>query len=733
MFLSLLLGIDYVQGATWHVEADGKTEIEATATEPAAATSWEERIISADQVIGRLEETTPDIKLQKVVLGLPSAYLTDAGDIQSEVRPQIKKLTQELGLTPIGFVSLPQALVHKLKLDEGVPPSVILIGVNSQELTVSLYKIGSLMGQTTLKKEDAVTGIENFLKSFKGLEVLPSRMLLYGVDEKELDDVKRALMKHPWPTRANFLHFPKIDSLPLETGVRAVSLAGASEISKALGEEEAQVSVAPREEVIAQPTVKSEGKEALEGKTEDKEMLPEETEQITEEEPAEVVEPEALGFKKSEDVLEVQSEKFKVKSSEEEELEEEERELDKRKFHLPFKLPVFELAPLLARLQSISVRGVPVTLIALVVLSLLFFGGYYWFLPQATVTVLEIPKPIDEEVMLTIDPTATVADGSSKIIPGKKQEQEVSGEKVIAVTGKKQVGDPAKGAVTIYNKDVTSSKTFPKGIVLTASSLKFTLDGEVQVASASQTSIDTITFGKATANITASAIGTQSNLPAGTQFDFQDYATNIAIARNDQALSGGTSRDITVVSRADYDSLVEALTDELVQKAKTNLGGSVGGREKLIEDTIKASVSSKNFTEEIDQEAKQLHGKLTVTVSGISYNEDDVAAVIKGALGANLPNGYVFAPTETSIKLASTQMKKNGTVVTAVQFHAVAVPTLDLEVIRKALAGKKIAAAQDYLRQMTGVGGVEFGFRWTPFKDRLPANQKNISVTVAIQ
>lgn len=740
MFLSLVITPENIEGSAWHADREGKTVIAAVARGKAASDSWEDRIVAADKVISRLEELVPGAVLSKVVLGLPSDYLTESGDIESDVRPEIKKLTTELELSPIGFVSVHQALIHKIKIDEGIPPSVILLNVNSDGLTVYLYKIGNLIGSKSIGRGDPVTDFEAVLKGFKEMEVLPSRILLYGGDPADMEEIKRLLLKYPWPTRANFLHFPKIEILPVDATVEAISLAGSSEMKTAMGFEDVPATVPVQEEkVVAQPQTVHE--EIVSPESEDDfadEVKAEENVPEPEESNVQMVEPEVLGFRKNEDILEEneQPEEADEDLDGGEETEEERPALTGKKIALPFKIPSFDFSSLGGNLKAFSFRGMPVVLVVPVIIIVLIIWGVYWFLPHATVTVLEMTKLVDETATVTIDPAATLADPKTKIIPGKKEEQSESGEKAVAATGKKQVGDPAKGTVTVYNKDVSGSKTFPKGSVLTAGPLKFTLDNDVTVASASSSGgfdSTTTTFSKATANITAAQIGTPSNLPAGTEFDFADFSTGIAIARNEKPLAGGTSKNITVVSRSDYDSLVKSLTDELIQKAQNDLESSVSGHQKLIAETVKTSVDDKTFTEEIDQEASQLHGKLTVSVTGLSYNEEDISTLMKGLTGSKLPTGYNFVSAQTQVKISKVQVKKDGSVTALVRFSAPASPTFDLPNIQKAIAGKSLKSAQDYLSGVAGVAGAEFGFTWDLFGKRLPANPKNISISVAMQ
>ena len=48
----------------------------------------------------------------------------------------------------------------------------------------------------------------------------------------------------------------------------------------------------------------------------------------------------------------------------------------------------------------------------------------------------------------------------------------------------------------------------------------------------------------------------------------------------------------------------------------------------MIEDTIKTQVNSKTFLQELDQEATQLKGKVTLGVSGVSFSRSDLSSVL---------------------------------------------------------------------------------------------------------
>jgi hypothetical protein len=697
-----------------------------------------------------------------------------------------------LDLSAVGFVPLPQAMAFSLKKNEGIPPSAIFIGCSAGSATVSIFRVGKTTGEEVVPlTDDPAVSIETVLKKFQEGDVLPSRMLLYGGNSALLEEVHSRLLKYPWPTRANFLHFPKVEVVGIDPLLAAVSLAGASELAAEIGEiptEVGEITTAvaqPRpsepvedalaaeralrkEGVIADAAIAEEiaatgeAPEELDDEEDelesalaapDEEEDTEEDEVVSDEEEVkedegevmvpgseetfsdehanvEMVSPEALGFKKQEVPQRPHAPQMHESLPNRTPANESPA---KKLIPVAVRLPAMPKLPLDGIKRMFTgfprMKGAHLPLIGILAAVVMLCGLLYVFVPHAQITVLVLPQTVKESATIAVDPTASAADASGKVIPGKSQEKSVSGEKTATVTGKKKVGDPAKGTVTLYNK-VTNGRTLPKGTVLSANGLSFTLDADVSVASASE-SIGSITFGKADAAVTASAIGTGGNLPAGTEFTFKDISATSLSARNDSALSGGTSKEVTVVSRADQDALVKALTDDLVGQAKAQLLDQVGGN-RLIDQTIKTQVSDKTFTEELDQEAKELHGKVTITVSGISVSDEDIKSILLPLVSSKLPQGYSPANGQQAITVSNAQVKKDGKISLSAELAVTALPSIDTNSLLTKLVGKDVTAAQDILKQTSGVAGAEFRFTLSPTKSRLPIRAGNISVTTAV-
>ena len=729
LYLALTLSHSHVGACAWSMDSDGTLMVAASESKKLGKNTWENRIEIADQLIEKLSEYAGTDAIHQVVFGLSQDMLTTAGDIEKGVKLELKKLSTMLDLTPVGFVNIDTAVVFQIKHDEGVPPSVILLHVQGEEMLMSLFRVGTCAGTRTIQKtEFIVEDVETAIKSFSDIEVLPSRILLFGDDRFSLETIQSQLLTHQWPNRVNFLHYPKIDVMPMEDVARAVALAGASELASSMGidieeneseEKEATVVAQPveetvmGEEMVEKEVTSSDDKDVVEEIDDafDKDIEKDKKEKLEEfeirPEDANVVavSPEVLGFRQH---------------------KEEQAAPPKEKI-LSKILSV--VSAIHIQIPKLPVTGIAVPIAALVIVIIGILGLVYYFLPKVTITVGVMPQIITKEKAVTISPLATAVDAEKFIIPGKKQEKSISGEKTIPVTGKKKIGDPAHGTVTLYNK-ATGTKILKKGTVLETNSLAFTLDGDVEVASASE-SIGSITFGTTNAIVTASAIGEEGNIAANTEFSVKGYDTSALIARNGQAFTGGVSRQATVVSRADYDALVQALTDELVATAKAELLQDVTGGEKLIEQTIKTTVTSKTFTEELDQEAKELHGKATITVTGTSYKEEDIKTLLFTLASKDIQPGYIMNEGRTTTTVTSPVLKKDGTITAQASIRLVAIPKIDVEAIRKSLRGKSFPSAQAFLKQIQGVGSAEFVFKPSSWK-KLPLKTTNIKIDVVV-
>ncbi|HCM37984.1 MAG: hypothetical protein UV61_C0006G0094 [Candidatus Gottesmanbacteria bacterium GW2011_GWB1_43_11] len=692
---ALVVTEDRVDAALWEATKDGKVNVLKNSTVPFTG-EWEKTIDAADQAVTEIETGLPEgVELTKVVFGLFPEWLTE-DRIKDAYLKQLKQLTTSLSLKPLGFVELPTAVVHLLQRDEGTQQTVILVGVESKHVTVSLFKIGKLVGSVTQARTEITADIEGILASFKEVEVLPSRVLLYGTSS-DLENLKSDLLNYPWQKKANFLHFPKIEILPEDFAVKAVAIASATEI------------------VPHQPEV---------------ETLPDGSPTSKTSPPVDEVAQVAadLGFVKDKDVAE-EEEVVPAKTSNEPVNNIVSVPRPSQGIKLPkFSLPKFEFTLRFPRLNKFGF--LLIGLILLIIVGGAIYGGYWW-LPKATLKILVTPQALDRSLDLTFDSKADEANPEQNILPGREVTTDVNGSKTLPTTGKKTVGDKALGEVTIYNKTF-NTKTFKTGTVVTAGNLSFTLDAEVTIASASE-SVGTLTYGNSKAAVTAADIGSTSNLGPGTDFTFADLPTTSYSARNDKAFSGGSSREVATISREDQKTAREQVLAELNSQAESQLGQNLETGEKLLDKSVTTKTTKETFSKEIGEEADELTVEETVTATGIVYQEADFFTLLESIVANNVPQNFEFNKSEAVLKVVNIGEDKDGKRTISVEIKVNLLPKIDTSDLSKKLAGRSIDDATAYLKSQSNISGVEFSLsgQLPNLKKNLPANPANIKIVVA--
>lgn len=657
---------------------------------------WEEAISGVCQLILKLVKKTGfEGKVRKVIFGLPESFV-EKDRVKEPHLSHLKKLCQHLSLTPLGFVETPQAIALLLKEKESHPQTVILLKFASSYFSFNIFKIGKEVGSKTLSyKENIAVEFSRALKEFGYAQPLPSKIILYDGGE-DLGEVREELLNFPWQKEGGFLHFPKIEILDENFSISALVAAGATKFTKELPK------IPEKEKVSSQE----------------------------------------LGFLKEEDVAEKKAPPLLEKPGElEEEKESFEEEEIKEKAREEVeeeggRIPNFFLTlPQLLRsfFSQLTLKSNLKKFIPIFSLSGLIFGGFlfyaYWFFPKAKLALLVEPYSLEKDAEVTLNLSLKSLDESSSQIPGKEVTVEKRGSERIAVSSKKEVGEPARGEVTIFNK-TTNSKSFPKGtVIIGPKGLKFTLESNVLVASLSD--VIAGTPGKEKVKVTAVEIGPEGNLGAGSDFTFKDLPVTSYAARNEEAFSGGTSREVTVVGKKDRDKLLKLLKEKLTNEAKEELEKKLGPSEKLLAETIEGKVLKKKFSHDVGEETGELTLDLVMSFKGVSFNEEDLNTLLRKMVEEAAPPGFSFDKKEVEMEVTSVKAEKDKILFSA-HFKVNLTPQVDSQGLKKKLVGKNLKEVEEYLRKVPNIAGFKIKFiSFPPFIGKtLPFNPQKIFIEI---
>jgi hypothetical protein len=726
-YWALVIEPEWVQAGIWEI-VENKAKI--IAVSPSAAWASEEELTSAcDTVLSAAVSSFPEDAKEpsKTVFGVSSTWVSE-GQIKGEYLKTLKKVCADLSLTPVGFVVLPEVMAHLIKSEEGSPLSGVVLGVGSQNIELSIFKLGNLIGTANIARSvSVVDDVAEGLTRFADGDNLPSRFLLYDGKEGELEETKQALLKASWSDykKIKFLHTPKIEVITPKRKVHAVSLAGASEI--------ADVS-----------SLATRGEEKKEEKA-----FPKTDPAVTAESPTR---PEDVGFMVGQDIsvqkhgtladavektTQVEEQKEQIQGELTENMQDKKKPQQPKGFKSNFVLDILRkmklgVVSLLAKKPKIKMSGKRTLTLGGGLFLLFIIIGFisWWFLPRATVTIYVSPKKLDEEMTIFVDPDASGSNFAKGILPGDTIETTVSGERTTSTSGTKTIGEKAKGSVTIQNGTAQAIK-LPAGTFLySAADLKFELAAEASVSAALSPSSP----GTDTVEVIAVGIGAEYNLAKDESFSVGNYPKAEVDAVTISDLSGGSSRQISAVSEEDMDELEDDLIEELLEEAKNELIEKTSEDQYFIEGSMEMTVSTKSFSNKVGDEADNLKLSLTLEVTSLVVETLALSDFAKEALKDKIPSGYVLREDQVDMRF-ELEEEEDEVYELVVYMEVNLLPEVKPDEIIKEIVGKNSSHAKDYLTSIAGFTRAEINLKppLPGWLSTLPHVAKNIEVELAAE
>ena len=718
-----------------------------------------------DKIISKAETPLPKgVETQKTIFALKDNWVQE-NKIKKEYLDKLKKVCDELGLTPIGFLVITEAIINLLQKEEGAPITIILAQISKENVSISHIKASRVV-ETKISKihESASFTVDTLLKHFEIPEILPAKVVIFTDQEKELS---QEFIRHQWSKSLPFLHLPQIVTLASNYDVKAVLHGGAKQMGFTVsphlmdfkGNEEIPEFTfikgdAREEAVIGEPQV--EEPQRLEEETveqKDDEVNPEE-----EIKDAVILPAEHFGFMEDKDVAKItpfkeETEKefslpLRQETVEEPKLaiiEDEERRpfpdfREDRKPERPSAIRELNLLALVSgafgkfgsilsnfihRFKDRKIVFIP----AIIIIFMVFVYVYYLFALKATIVLSVYPKT-EEQKQNTVFSTSSSTNVAENIIAAEFVSVSEDGSTTVNATGKKETGTSAKGKVTLYSR-FTSDKTIQSGTVITSpSGLEFTIDDSVKIASASADASAQPTT--ATVAVTSKKFGKEYNLPAGVKFSVGSLGTGDIIAKNENPFSGGTKKDIIVVSKNDAGKAEEELIKDLEQKARDEIAKKISSDKILLPIFIDTGVDNSEANKKVGDEADALSITGTVTFKTLSYSKKDITSFAKLLLKNKIPADLTIDENNIKIEVSDSKKKGDSEISASLNIKAALLPKIEQDKILKKVAGMLVADAEKEFKNLPQVSKVTISLspRLPLIPKFLPGDPNKIKVTV---
>jgi hypothetical protein len=734
-YLSLLLGDENVH-ATVFSEKNGKIDVvgehEQHLPTLLEKLSDDELLDILDKTISTAERKLPEgFQTRKTIFGVKENWIEDT-KIKKDYLQKLKKVCDNLGLTPIGFLVIHEAIAHLLQKEEGAPVSAILAEVGSNDIAVSILRAGKILETKRVPLNESIAKtIDKTLHVFTEYEILPSRLIVFSNTTHE--KLSHELTSHQWSKSLPFLHVPQIKMLPKSFESRAMLFGAATQMGFEVLDIFDRPTI-PNDEVI-QTSLREEpsfaqteaAEEAMFGFMTDADIA------HIEQSPKTAV---SAITKEKETAIETYNDDFfmsehEATSSSHEKTASWKTKIThlgntiKKQFSLLGRsLPVTKLShhfPIVAKRKGLIF--IPPIILGLLLLIVLL----YIFTIKATVVLYIDPKTMEKDQDITFSINQS-SNPTQNLIAAESVETIEEGSVSTTTTGKKEIGEKAKGSVTLYSR-ISQSKTFSSGTVITGpNGLKFSLDKDVTVASSSGDA----SASPATANVavTATTIGKESNLPSGSKFTITGFNEGDVVAKNSDAFSGGSKKDITIVSKADTAKLLDELPKKLTDTAKEALAGKVSGTKELLPVFLQTGIEKKTFDKDVGEEATTVNLTGSVAFTSAAYDKKELQAYALSQLSEDTNK---LTPAKESISYSIADVSdKDGDISATMHIKGYLLPKIEKETIQETIAGSSFDDATKTLTALPQVRRVEIQlFPPLPFLPAfLPRLSNNITIEV---
>jgi hypothetical protein len=646
----------------------------------------------ADAALTEVAESIPESAEEpsKTVFGVPASWVEN-GRIKKPHLEKIRLVSKKLSLSPTGFVVLPEAIAHAVKIREGSPLSGVIIGVGKGSLDLTVFRLGNIVGTVSVGRstsliEDMMEGLSRFAST----DSIPTRWLLYDGRQMDLEEIKQELIKTDWSEAGNlkFLHTPQVEIVGDQAKVEAVSIAGASEIGDIKGVEGESGVAEPEDDNVS------------------------ETGDLA---------PEDLGFIVDRDI---RSEHFGQKAD---------------IAPAARRPPLGRLSSLLLLLKKFKVKlpkgvfGRKRIGAVLAVVLLVGVGGllaaWLWF-SRAEVSIYISPKNLQEVEVVILDTNANSPDLGNFTFPAEAVEVEVFSEKTRPTTGTKTVGERAKGFVTIRN-GTADEVEFDQGTTLTGSNdLEFSLEESIVVPEASSPTSP----GEASVAATAADFGEEYNLEADGSFSVANFPKSEIDAVNEEEFSGGSSREVRVVSEVDIKGLRDELRRELETQAQRSLESRVS-EARFVPEATEFEVVDESGSQSAGDEVDEVTISMTLSATGLVLKEEQITQMSSLILRDQIPEGFSLRSEQVEADFEFVSEVADGVWESDATLSANLLPSIDTGAVQKDVAGKSPKAVEAYLATIPGYERAVIVLRpkLPGFLGNLPRVAGNITIEVVAE
>lgn len=372
-----------------------------------------------------------------------------------------------------------------------------------------------------------------------------------------------------------------------------------------------------------------------------------------------------------------------------------------------FKVPNFNNF----RKKALIIGGALVLFVAFLVWAIVYA-------PKGTVVIKAETDKADLKFAASVNGEASKTDAANYVIKPEVRQDKSNLTQTITATGKKEIGEKAKGTITIKNCDDTEAQSLASGSQFTtAGGLVFVSTQSVTVpgfkGSASSCNSNGTGAGTATVPVQASEIGEQYNV-AAQKYSIPGISNWDAAG---SAMSGGTKKEVTVVTQADVDKAKQQLLEKSSDDIKKKLSEQFDTKTtRVIAESFTAQAGDVASQPGVDQEASQATVTIPMTYTLLGIKNNDLSAVLSADAEKKIDSKEsqrVYDNGYSAVKMTITDKPSPTKLQLQLETSSRIGPNINTQQLAQQVSGKRYGEIEAMVTKLPGVKNVETHF--SPF------------------
>ncbi len=314
------------------------------------------------------------------------------------------------------------------------------------------------------------------------------------------------------------------------------------------------------------------------------------------------------------------------------------------------------------------------------------------FIPAARVRIVPAPIALMINAEISADPTISQVSSAQLWLPARKVTREVNGTAQLKTAAQKAIPDARSAGTVVFTNQKNEEVIIPQNTIVKTSAgvpIRFTVVATATLPAGIGNRVE--------APIQAVDPGPSGNVKELAINTIEGQLNVDARVINLKPTAQGNLRNVRIVTADDKKKLEAQLMAQLWQQGATALTAELKPGEFVLPDSVSIDANDVSFDRAVDEPADGLNLRIAGYAVGLAVDREDLDLLVRAFAQKQLQEGYELLPTG----IQSDALGGGKYAYPAFKFPmrgvAYAVPQIDSAKVARALQGRTVRDAQEFL------------------------------------